>query len=646
VTVALALAAALLVVGVVPARALITPPTTIDGPSSQILDFGGVSMASDGTGGLVYVKAVEGIPHVFASRYLNNHWSEPIRVDWDQPYVASQPQISAGPKGQLLVVWVTQVATVHGSVQYGLFSARIGAGGSDFGPSLVVDPNVGEGLGVDPSLSAASPGKAIVAYRAITYSFKPGTFSTAVQLRPGDVMADIRVARLGGERWSRLGAINRNPEASMRPPAAVNGPQVGSGLEGNAVVAWQEPDQTGTARIWIRRIFGSTPGPVLQASPSSWEKAAVSADADAFSLAVTPYAGAQVAFRIGTAAGSALAGRLLINSLPPNFSTTAGTLSGPQLADDGSLPAGPPDVVAAEASDKSTVTRLGFLSGSQLRQMQGSGGAVTPLAMPPGPTAVAGGEPVTAVDPEGGGLVAYPALDSAGLPAVAVRQEFSSGAAQTGVVSGGDGGPVAELSIGRSGAGDGLIAFRQGEAGRYAIVAERASAPPAAFKVKPPKGWRRPNAVKLKWQAAQSTVGGVRYSVLIDGRPIKRGLRRRSVHLSPALLGNGTVPVQVQASDGLGQQLLSNRAKLRVDGQRPLVKVKLGKAHGIVVKLSDADSGLAPKASRVSFGDGDREGGGSKFTHSYARPGRYTVVVSARDEVGNRLWRRLEVKVR
>jgi hypothetical protein len=102
----------------------------------------------------------------------------------------------------------------------------------------------------------------------------------------------------------------------------------------------------------------------------------------------------------------------------------------------------------------------------------------------------------------------------------------------------------------------------------------------------------------------------------------------------------------VQASDGLGQQLLSNRAKLHVDGQRPVVEVKLGKAHGVVVRLSDADSGLAPKASRVSFGDGDREHGGAKFTHTYARPGRYTVVVSARDRVGNRLWRRLEVKVR
>ena len=62
-----------------PAQALITPPVTVDGPSSEILDFGGVAMASDGTGGLVYTKAVEGVPHVFASRYVNGSWSAPVR---------------------------------------------------------------------------------------------------------------------------------------------------------------------------------------------------------------------------------------------------------------------------------------------------------------------------------------------------------------------------------------------------------------------------------------------------------------------------------------------------------------------------------------------------------------------------------------
>lgn len=630
-----------------PARALITPPVTVDGPSSQILDFGGVSMASDGTGGLVYLKVVEGVPHVFACRYVEGSWSAPMRVDWDQPYPASQPRIAAGPGGQLLVVWVTQTATVHGSLRYGLFSARMGDGGSSFGRSLVVDPSLGEGQGVDPSLAAASPGKAIVVYRAITYTFKPGTFSTAVQLRPGDVMAEIRAARLGGDRWSRLGALNRNVEASMRPPTPTNGPEVGTGSDGGAVVAWQEPDQTGTARIWLRRIFGTTPGPILPVSLGSWQGAPVSADADAFSLSVTPYAGARVAFRIAPTAGSALAGRLLATALPPTFATTAGTLGPPELADGGTQPAGQPDVAAAETSTKQTLIRLDFLSGSQLRQMrQGASGGIAPLATPPGPVGVAGAEPVVAVSPEGGGLVAYPALDAFGLPAVAVRQEFASGAAQAATISGGGGGPVAELSIGRSGAGDGLIAFRQGEAGRYAIVADRVSTPPAAFKLSPPKGWSKPNAVRLRWQAAQSTVGGVTYALFVDGHLVRKNLRRRQFHPRPAMLGNGKIPVQVQATDRLGESVLSPRAMLRVDGQPPVVKAKVGKHRTVTVKLRDAASGLVKGASSVSFGDGTRDRRRSEFVHSYAAPGRYTITVRARDKAGNRLWRRLEVTVK
>lgn len=633
-----------------PAGALITPPVSIDGPSSAILDFGGVAMGG-GSGGLVYLKAVEGVPHVFACRYRGGNWSAPARVDWDQPFAASQPRIAAGPRGELLVAWVTKVATVHGKVQYGLLSARIGGGGSSFGHSLLIDPNVGEGIGVAPSLAAASPGKAIVAYRVITFTFPPDTFSNFVQMRPGDVMADIRVARLNGDRWSRLGAMNRNPEASMRSPSGTNGPQVGIGSDGSAVVAWQEPDQSGAARIWMRRIFGTTPGPILQASPSSWEGRQVSADADAFSLAVSPYAGARTAYRIAPTAGSALAGRLLVNVLPATYATDAGTLGPPELADAGGVAptaggAGPPDVAIAENSSKQPLMQLAFLAGTQLRQVGlGSNGSIVELHTPAGPPAQAGVEPVVAVSPEGGGMVAYPAFGPGGNPALAVRQEFATGAAQTGLVTGSQGGPISALAIGRSGAGDGLVGFLQGEAGHFEVVAERVSAPPVAFRLQRPKGWSKPNSVKLRWRPAQSTVGGVRYSVLIDGRKIKGDLRRRRFHPPPGQLGNGVLEAQILATDGSGQQVLSSAAKLRIDGEAPRVGVRVEHGGTAVVKLTDFGSGVDTRASRIDFGDGEHAGRGSRFSHAYQRPGRYTIVVRSRDRAKNRLWRRFQVRI-
>ncbi len=640
-----------LAVAPAPAQALITPPVTVDGPSSEILDFGGVAMASDGTGGLVYTKAVEGVPHVFASRYVDGGWSAPVRVDWDQPYEASQPRIAAGPGGELLVVWVTEVATVHGQIQRGLYSASIGAGATSFGPSLLVDPNVGEGIGVAPSLSGTAPGQAIVAYRVITYNFNQNGFSTAVQLRPGDVMADIRVARLVGDHWSRLGAINRNPEASMRPPSATNGPQVGGGTDGNAVVAWQEPDQTGTARIWMRRIFGTTPGPVLEASPSSWEGAPVTGDADAFALAVTPLSQARVAIRVAGAGSSGP--RLFLNTLPPDYAGQAGALKGAALVfGGGAAPApggiGPPGVAATEKGGQEGGMRLAFASGSGIRQMAvDASGALTAVPTPAGPPVQPGAETITALDPEGGGVLAYPALDAQGRPVAAVRQEFASGAAQTGLLSGTSAGPVGELSVGRSGGGDALIGFRQGEAGHYEIVAERVSAPPASFTVTAPKRWVRPRRALLRWQPAASAVGGLSYAVVIDGRVAKRGLSGFHYRPSPATLGNGVLRAQVLATDGLGQQMLSPAVRLRVDGLPPSVAIRVSRARGAVaVRLRDPDSGLRAGSTSVSFGDGARARGGSRFRHAYAHAGRYTVVVRAADEVGNRVARRFVVAVR
>jgi hypothetical protein len=646
---AAALAAAALA-GPAPAQALVGPAETVAGPASDIVDFGGVAMSSDGTGGLVYVKAVEGVQHVFASRYVGNRWSAPIRVDSDQPYEASQPRIAAGPRGELLVVWVTQVATVKSKVRYGLFSASIGRGATGFTPSQPIDADVGSGVGVDPSIAATAPGQAIVAYRAITNNFDGTVPTSAVRLRPGDVMAEIRLARLKDDRWSQLGAINRDPESSMRAPSPTNGPKVGAGVDGNAVVAWQEPDQSGAARIWVRRIFGTTPGPVLEASPTSWEGEPVNGDADAFSLAVTPLDQARIAMRIAPNSSPGR-WRLLLNTLPAGFTVPSNALLGAKpvfaAAPTPTASIGAPGVAAYEKGGAEGLLRLAFLVGSQphLVGVSQSGGLIS-VPVPPGPAAVPGGEAVAALDPEGGGVVAYPALDAQGREALAVRQEFPGGTAQAALVSGTESGPIAELGAGGSGSGDALIAFRQGEPGRFQIVADQVSAPPAEFPVKGPKRWTRPALVRLTWEAAKSTVGDLTYSVLIGGRTVKQGLRRRRFHPPPALLGNGRTQARVLATDGLGQQLLSEPVKLLVDGERPIVTVSGPRASGrVTVRVRDADSGLEAKATRVGFGDGATASGGAGFHHSYASPGRYTIAVRARDRAGNRVARRFEVRV-
>src|SRR5271157_5401662 len=109
-TLALALAALLALASAGRARAVILPTTTIDGPSQEIVGFGGVAMAEDGTGGLVYLKRVDGVPHVFVSRYIGGHWLAPIRVDYEDPFAAGWPRIGAADDGELIVVWTTDYA--------------------------------------------------------------------------------------------------------------------------------------------------------------------------------------------------------------------------------------------------------------------------------------------------------------------------------------------------------------------------------------------------------------------------------------------------------------------------------------------------------------------------------------------------------
>lgn len=613
-------------------------------------------MAPDGTGGLVYTKTSAGKPHVFASRYDGVSWSPPIRVDSEQPYEASEPRIAAGNGGRLLVVWVTQVATLtNGEVRRGLYSASLGAGADEFGSSLLVDPNLKTGVGTAPSVAGTVPGKAIVTYRVITQNFGvAGEFTSAVQLRPGDVIADIRIARLEGDRWSRLGAINRNPAASMRPPTETNGPQVAIGATGRAVVAWQEPDSSGAARIWLRRVTGTTLGPIFPASPETFEGRPISDDATAFDLGVTATDRARVAARVDGSPGSPLHGqRVFLTTLGPSSSPSGAKPVGPELADGGGTapppgPIGPPAVAVSDGSGGEGALNLAFISGTAVRGVGiDSQGKLLPPHSLGGAPAQPASPVVATIDPEGGGVTAYEAVDESGSPTVVVRQEFPGGELQSGLLYGPIGGSVSQLSGSGVGSGDALLAFCQGESGQLAIVADHISAPPASFGIQVPKKWVKPGRAKVRWKPPASAVGGLSYDLVVDGRIVRSSIKRLGFTPPPALLGSGVRKVRVIATDRLGGEVVSAAVKLRVDGQPPSLRTKVRRRRGeVVLRLKDAQSGLARRTVRVSFGDGTGSRREATIHHRYRRGGLYTIRVRARDRVGNRLVQKVKVEVR
>jgi hypothetical protein len=629
------------------ARAVILPASTIAGPSEDVVGFGGVAMAEDGTGGAVYLQRVDGVAHVFVARFLEGHWLPPIRVDGEESFAASSPRIGAAEGGRLVVVWATPFATENERSVDELLGANLGPGASSFGPATLIDPDVRDATGLSPDLAMSSTGRADVVYRVV-FSNLNAQQAAIPLLRPGDVIEDVRVAHYNGETWSRLGPINRNSGISMRPPTATNAPAIAINQNGNAVVVWQEPDIEGVAKIWARRLFGSSLDYVLPVSAGSFASTPIGDDADAPSVAMSKLGEAEVAYRQGASPGSPLPGpRIFINKLPDGESESGAQFAGAAIADgavSGGLGAsiGPPSLDIDEKQE----IRLLYDSNGTPRVVNGSNlGLASTLSLG---SPFAGAEQLSAsvMNPSGGGISAWPSADARG-EGVAVREDFPGGAVQTALVRGGSGGPVAELSAGGSGLGDGLVGFRQGPLGNAAIAVARATTPPVQIVLRVPSGWVKPSQAAISWQPAISANGPLSYQLVLDGRPLAVPAGQFTQRLDPRRLGPGRHRVQVLATDIDGQAMLSPASALKTDGTPPTVSIKrTGHGGAVSVRLSDSGVGVAKHSVTVSFGDGSKAGGRARLRHRYAHGGVFQIVIHARDKLGNRLVTHVPVSVR
>ncbi|MGO9489803.1 MAG: PKD domain-containing protein [Solirubrobacteraceae bacterium] len=628
------------------AGAIILPARTIDGPSENIVGFGGVAMAEDGTGGLVYLKRVGGVPHVFVSRYTGGSWQAPIQADTEESFAASWARIGAAEDGELIVVWATPFATEHGRPVYELLGAELAPGAQSFGQAAIVDPNIGEATGTSPDLAVSSTGDADVVYRVVSFS------STLPLLRPTDVDESVRVASFDGERWSSLGAVNRDPGLSMRPPSEANAPQIAIGPTGNGIVVWQEPEADGVARIWARRVFGQALDYVMPVTATSYAGAPIDNDADAPSVAISRLGQAEVAYRQAYAPGSPLPGpRIFLNTLSDGESESGAEFLGATIADP-SVAGGKLATIGRPSVDvdERRQTRLLYDSNGQPRMVARSDRGV--LSQSTLGSAFSGSllgaadelASDSVVNPEGGGVSAWPSTDALGRPGVGVREDFPGGAVQTALLSGGAGGPIGELSVGRSGLGDGLVAFQQGPIGDAAIVAAQVTAPPEVFAETLPKGWLKPSQLDISWAAAESANGPITYHAVLDGRIVSPPLTGLEYRFPRRLLSTGTHEVQVLGTDIFGQDELTSIGRVKVDGSPPSVKIT-HQGLGLLVSVSDSGSGLVPGSVRIAFGDGATASRHRAAGHRYRHPGTYTVYVTARDKIGNTVLFQRRVRV-
>lgn len=637
-----ATACGLLLIFPVTARAIVTDVQAIDGPSADVVDVADAAMSEDGTGGIVYLKRVDGHSHVFVAQFRGGAWRPLQRVDVGQNFDSSWPRIGAGDGGRLVVTWVQE----FGVESDRLFSATLDPGANGFQAPVPIDFNVGEATSTFPDLAMNRGGQAYLAYRVITDS-------TSSANPPGYVGADVRVARYNGRLWSVLGTpLDRNVNTPVRLPTDGNSPKVGIDVQGGGVVAWQEPDDEFVDRVWARRLFGASVGIPLQVSPSSWDGAPLRGPADAFSLDVSGFGEAAVAFRQQPGQASKLdAPRLMVNETPDVFSDLAGSFGKALLADGGDRGAlGAPSI----GVDPRGLFVAGFSSGPVSLLGSGDDVSAEPVQrLDQGASSVAG-DPLVDVAETGAAVAAWRELRG-GVGSLAVQERRADGVVEPTSLSAAHGGGVGRVVIGGSGLGDAILAWQQGSGANAQIAADVVDAPPDPFLVLLPEGWQRRKKIRIAWDHSHNAIGGVKYSVSVDDEPVAESGKHLSARLSPDDIGDGRHRIQVFAIDAAGQETGSRVGPLKVDRSAPKVKLR---HHGrkLIVTVGDgprrSSSGLRRGLVRVSFGDGGagasasaRKGKPGKHgkgrapvvsvTHTFARAGRYLLTVRARDRAGN-----------
>jgi hypothetical protein len=587
------------------------PPEVIDGPSAAIDALGGMSVARDGTGGLVYLKTVGGVAHVFVSRLVGGQFQPAQQVDGGLAGASSQPVIAAGNGGVLLIGFINAgtlyvVDTAGSSSPYSGTEAL--AGNSE-----------------NPSLQMTNFGKG---YLAFTTADGSGW--------------DVRVAYFVNGAWAlEPTALNATPAddagtGSGRPSVAAAG-------DGVAIVAWGEG-----GHIYSRRVWALAPSVVdEQADPASVGGCSEVSASDPSVSAGGDSSYADVAFEEVVSCGGVQATRVLVNRL------RGSEYDGPVTADQGAGTADEPQVAMTEYG-------AGFVTDAQE-----NGGVV--MAMELGDDGAYGApQPINSI-PFSSPPYAVPGLaglfsdfivwqQSPGTTGPAeIRLRYQPKASSLGpemVISSPAAGPTdAALGLAAAGdvGGDAAAAWVQGTGASTEIVVDQLYQPPGSVAPAKSLSYARSPEPVLSWAAAAGRWGPVTYTVTVDGTQV--GQTTATSLRVPVALTDGRHSWRVTAVNPAGVTGGSGAATVFVDTVAPTLSVGLSGARragsGLTATLRYRD--LPPKglpardASGVEklsirWGDGTvvfLKPGAHREVHAYRRPGRYRIVVFVTDRAGN-----------
>jgi hypothetical protein len=595
-----------------PAGAQPTPtaPQVISGAGT--VSLGGMAIARDGTGGLVFLARAGGVEHVYVSRLIGGSFTGPQQVDAALTGGSTQPVIAAGNGGLLIV------AFVNGGT---LYAVQAPASGQVFGTPQPIYAGA-----ENPTLSMSTFGKAYLAFAAAESGG-----------------SDVRAAYYASGRWAPV-PTPLNAASGDDAGTGAGRPDVVAAGDGVGIVSWGE-----RGHVYARRIWGTSPSVAVEQLDPATFAGATETTADSASVSVggdSSYV--DIAYREGLSGGGVTRTRVLLSRLQAEAVLPAVAVDGLDSSPDS---AGQPAVSMNEYG-RGFATATDTANNSLVAETLATNGAPAGLAnVGSQPNAV---PPYAAPAPAGliSNLIAWQQAAVPGAAQVLLRYaaDGSTLGPDTLVSSAAQGPARADLGLfaGGDSEGDAAVAWVQGTSGSLSVVAAQLYVPPGSPQPTNRFLYTRQPQPTLSWSAAREEWGPVTYEVTLDGASL--GQTTGTSQQVPRPLIDGPHSWQLVASNPSGESRNGPPATVFVDTTAPRLRAILtgtpraGTPLGLQVLPADLPPGQ-PGASAsgvrsvsVTWGDRTPETTGpavGRLHHAYARPGLYRIRATATDRATN-----------
>jgi hypothetical protein len=614
--------ATLVAAPVAEAQATLAPSEAIAGPGPG-MSLGGIEVARDGTGGVVFLANAGGVEHVFVSRLIGGAFQSPEQLDGGLASASSQPVITGSNGG------VLQVAYMNAGNLYVTGTTSTTASWSA--------PQVVAAAAANPTISMNTYGES---YLAFTETVGGGF--------------DVDVDYFNGSTWAPASPQQVNATSGDDAGTGAGRPDIATAGDGVAIVAWGE-----NGHVYSRRVWGTgTSVELEQLDPSrisGWSEVAAGDP----SVAVggdSSYP--DIAFQEEVASGAQTQSRVLLARLVAEDTKPAVGVD--DLSTPGSASADQPEVAmneygrgfvtsATEGSDESVATTIGTNGVPGSTSLIGSG-VVAPYAFPASESGLGAPDAVPAVAGLTSTLIAWQQSSVGPGSQIVVRyaQDGTDLAVAQAVSAGGSNAALGLAAAGDVN-GDAAVAWVQGSGSLETIDAAQFYQPPGPATTAASLAYTRNVHPTLSWTPSRAVWGPLTYTVTLDGSVLGR-TTGASLPV-PQTLIDGPHVWQVAVTNPAGLTATSSRSTVFVDTQPPRLRIVLtGTARVrqvVTLEVAATDppnpsepgsvaSGIANVAVKWSLrGASTNATKLSSLTHVFTSPGLTRITVTATDNAGN-----------